>query len=107
VCASYVSCALVFRVVVARNLKPADIYRQLCKVYGEHTMCDSMVRRWARHFHEGRENMHDDPRSGRPSVVKIWCVQWKRKFKKTDDSPFFTFPAFSTNFTVTSSRNCV
>jgi transposase len=32
-------------------------------------MSDSMVRRWVRHFNEGPENMHDDPRSGLPSVV--------------------------------------
>jgi len=33
-------------------------------------MSNSMVRRWVRLFNEGRENVHDDPRSGRPSVVK-------------------------------------
>jgi transposase len=32
-------------------------------------MSDSMVRRWVRHFNEGCENVHDDPQSGRPSVV--------------------------------------
>jgi hypothetical protein len=44
-----------------RNLKPADIHPQLCEVYGEHAMSDSAVRRWVRHFNEGRENVHDDP----------------------------------------------
>jgi transposase len=32
-------------------------------------MSDSVVRRWVRHFNEGRKNVHDDPRRGRPSVV--------------------------------------
>jgi hypothetical protein len=32
-------------------------------------MSDSMVWRWVRHFIEGRENVHNDPRSGRPPVV--------------------------------------
>jgi hypothetical protein len=32
-------------------------------------MSDSMARRWVRHFNEGRENVHDDRRSDRPSVV--------------------------------------
>jgi hypothetical protein len=59
----------VIRFLNARNMKPAAIHRQLCEVYGEHTMSDSMVRRWVRHFNEGRGNVHDDPRSGRPSVV--------------------------------------
>ena len=50
-------------------LKPAEIHRQLCDVYGKHAMSSSMVWRWVRLFNEGRENVHDDPRSGRPSVV--------------------------------------
>jgi hypothetical protein len=25
-------------------------------------------------------------------LMKIWCVQWKRRFKRTDDSPFRHFP---------------
>jgi hypothetical protein len=53
----------------ARNMKPADIHRQLCGVYGEHAMSDSMARIWMRHFNEGHENVHDDPRSSQPSVV--------------------------------------
>jgi len=32
-------------------------------------MSSSVVRRWVRLFNEGRGNVHDDPRSGRPSVV--------------------------------------
>jgi hypothetical protein len=36
----------VIRFLNARNMKPADIHRQLCEVYGEYTMSDSVVRRW-------------------------------------------------------------
>ena len=53
----------------AKNMTPAEIHHQLCDVYGEHAMSSSMVWRWVRLFNEGRENAHDDPRSGRPSVV--------------------------------------
>jgi hypothetical protein len=53
-------CGLCF--LNARNMKPADIDRQLCEAYGEHAMSDSVVRRWMRHLNEGRENVHDDPR---------------------------------------------
>jgi hypothetical protein len=35
----------VIRLWNARNMKPADIRRQLYEVYGEHAMSDSMVRR--------------------------------------------------------------
>jgi hypothetical protein len=52
-------------------MKPSDIHRHLCEVYGEHAMNDSMVRRWMRHFNEVRENVHDDPRSDRLSVAHI------------------------------------
>jgi hypothetical protein len=45
----------------ARNMKPADSHRQLCEVYGEDAVSDSMVRRWVRHFNEGHENVHDNP----------------------------------------------
>jgi DNA primase large subunit len=44
-----------------------DIH-QLCEVYAEHAMSDSMVRRWVRHINEGCKNVHDDLRSGRLSV---------------------------------------
>jgi hypothetical protein len=32
-------------------------------------MSDEVVRKWVRKFNEGRDNMHDEPRSVRPSVV--------------------------------------
>jgi hypothetical protein len=60
----HVKCSLHIRFLNARNMKAADIHRQLCEVYGEHAMSDSMVRRWMRHFNEGCENVHDDPWSG-------------------------------------------
>ena len=53
----------------ARNVKPADIHRQICEVYGENGMNDEMVRKWVRTFNEGRDDVHEEPRSGRPSVV--------------------------------------
>jgi len=59
----------VIRFLIAKNITPAEVHRQLCDVYGEHAMSSSMVRRWVRLFNEGRENVHDDPRNGLPSVV--------------------------------------
>jgi hypothetical protein len=78
----------VIRFLNARNMKQVDIYRrQLCEVYREHAMSDSVVRRWVRHFIEGCENVHDDPHSGRPPVVNEDLVrameekiQEKRRF---------------------------
>jgi hypothetical protein len=34
----------VIRFLNARNMKPGDIHRQLCEVYGEHAIRDSIVR---------------------------------------------------------------
>jgi transposase len=59
----------VIRFLNARNMKLADIHPQLSEVYEEHATSDSIARRWVRHFNKRRKNVHDDPRSGRPSVV--------------------------------------
>jgi len=59
----------VIRLLNAKNMTPAEIHRQLCDVYGEHAVSSSVVRKWVRLFNERRKNVHDDPRSGRPSVV--------------------------------------
>jgi transposase len=91
----------IIRFLNARNLK-ADIHRQLCEVYGEHAVSDSLVRRWVRHFNEGRENVNYDPRSGRPSVVNEDLVRAVEQ--KIHD--FVAFTAFSTNFKATSSQSC-
>jgi hypothetical protein len=50
-------------------VKPADIHRQIRGVYGENAMNDGMVMKSVRKFKEGRDYVHDEPRSGRPSVV--------------------------------------
>jgi hypothetical protein len=61
----------VIRFLKARNMKPADLHCQLCEVYGEHAMSDSVVRRWVR-----RENIYDDLQSGDHLwLMKIWCMQ--------------------------------
>jgi len=59
----------IIRFINAKNMTLAEIHRQLCDVYGVHAMSSSVVRRWVRLFNEGRENVHDDPRSGRPSAA--------------------------------------
>jgi len=41
-----------------------------------------MIWRWVRLFNEGRENMHDDPRSGQPSVVNEDLVRAVEKIRE-------------------------
>ena len=38
-------------------------------MYGDNAMSDGMVRKLVRMFNERRENVHDEARSGRPSLV--------------------------------------
>jgi len=59
----------VIRFLNARNVLPSEIHHQICQVYGDNAMSDGMVRKWVRMFNEGRENVHDEARSGRPSLV--------------------------------------
>jgi len=65
----------VIRFLQAKNIQPADIHRHVCEVYGEGAMSDSMVRRWCWQFESGQDNVHDDKRSSRPSVVTPDLVQ--------------------------------
>jgi hypothetical protein len=53
----------------ARNVKLADILRQICDVYGENATSDETVRKSVRKFNEGCNKLHDEPRSVRPSVI--------------------------------------
>jgi len=59
----------VIRFLNARNVLPSEINHQICQVYGHNAKSDGMVRKWVRMYNEGRENMHDEARSGRPSLV--------------------------------------
>lgn len=65
----------VIRFLSAKGLKAIDIHREICAVYGENIMSDGMVRKWVRAFKDGRTNVHDEQRSGRPSVVNESLVQ--------------------------------
>ncbi|GBN07123.1 hypothetical protein AVEN_88488-1 [Araneus ventricosus] len=74
----------VIRILHAKNVKPAEIHCQLVEIYGEHVMTDGIVRMWVRQFNDGRTNVHDEARSGRPSVVNDGSVaKVNEKFVKT------------------------
>ena len=59
----------VIRFLNPRNVLPSEIHHQICQVYGDNAMSDGMVRKCVRMFNEGRENVDDEARSGRPSLV--------------------------------------
>ncbi|GFV26178.1 HTH_48 domain-containing protein [Trichonephila clavipes] len=59
----------VIRFLTAKNVSAAEIHRQISDVYDPNAMSSSKVHKWVRAFKDGRENVHDEPRSGRPSVI--------------------------------------
>jgi len=77
----------VIRVLSARNVLSSEIHHQICQVYGDNAMSDGMVRKCVRLFNEGRENVHDEARSGRPSLVNDDLVR-KVNERMRDDRRF-------------------
>jgi len=59
----------VIRFLNARNSLPSEIRHQICQAYGDNAISYGMVRKWVRMFNEGRDNLHDEARSGCPSLV--------------------------------------
>ncbi|GFV52278.1 histone-lysine N-methyltransferase SETMAR [Trichonephila clavipes] len=53
----------------AKNVSAAEIHRQISDVYGPNAISSSKVRKWVRAFKDGRKNVHDEPRSVRPSLI--------------------------------------
>jgi len=87
------------RFLNARNVLPSEIHHQICQVYGDNVMSDGMVRKWVRMFNEGRENVHDEARSRRPSLV-IDDFAHKVNERVCDDRCFTIsdVPALSSDF---------
>ena len=67
--AAYSEIWSLIRFLNAKNVLPSEIHHQICQVYGDNAMSDGMVRKWVRMLNEGRANVHDEARSGRPSLV--------------------------------------
>ena len=55
------------RFFTAKGEKAAQIHRNLVSVYGGGCMSLKMVDRWRNSFANGRDNVHDNERFGRPT----------------------------------------
>jgi len=77
----------VIRFLNTKNVLPSESHHQICPVYGDNAMSDGMVRKWVRMFNEGQENVHDEARSGRPSLVNADLVH-KVNERLCDDRRF-------------------
>jgi len=65
-------------------------------VYGDNVMSDGMVRKWVRMFIGGRENVHGEARSGRPSLVNDDLV--RKVNERVRDDRRFTISDLSLHF---------
>jgi hypothetical protein len=65
----------VIRFLHAKGETAAEIHRQLVSVYGEDVMNRQNVTKWCREFKAGISDVHDEIRSGRPSVVTDEIIQ--------------------------------
>jgi len=84
------------RFLNSRNVLPSEIHHQICQLYGNNVMSDGMVRKWDRMFNEGRENVHDEARSGRPSSVNDVLV--RKVNERVRDDRRFTISDLSLHF---------
>jgi transposase len=51
---------------VKLNKSATETFASLTEAYGDAILSRTMVFKWHKAFKEGRENVEDDPRSGRP-----------------------------------------
>jgi hypothetical protein len=57
------------RFLHAKSISAAEIRRELCAaVYGQNVMNEGTVRQRRKMFKDGRTNVHDGERSGRPAT---------------------------------------
>jgi len=86
----------VIRFLNARNVLPSEIHHQICQVYGDNAMSDGMVRKCGRMFNEGRENVHNEAWSGRPSLVNDDLM--RKVNERVRDDRRFTISDLSLHF---------
>jgi len=65
-------------------------------VYGDNAMSDGMDRKWVRMLNEERENVHDEARSGRSSLVNDDLV--RKVNERVRDDGRFTISDLSLHF---------
>jgi len=64
----------VIRFLNAKGERPAEIHKQIVAVY-RNVMNRQNVTKWCREFSEGRTDVHDQQRSGRPSLISDDLIQ--------------------------------
>jgi hypothetical protein len=84
------------RFLRAKSMSSAEIHRESCAtIYSHNVMSEGTVRQLCRLFKDGRTNVHDEDRSGRPAISsEWWMILFKvltKKFVKDGASQFQNF----------------
>ncbi|GFX59762.1 HTH_48 domain-containing protein [Trichonephila clavipes] len=93
-----VSCEVqsVIRFLLAKNLKPMEIYLQVCEEYGCNVMNERSIQKWCIQFKNGRTNVHDEEKSGSPSIVSDKLLA--KVDEKIRENHHFTIKELSLSF---------
>lgn len=73
----------VIRFLQAKGLRPVDIFRDITEVYGD-VINPRNVANWCKRFCDGRTDVHDENRSGRPSIVTVDLIQKVDEIVRSD-----------------------
>ena len=67
----------VIRLLWSEGVKPSEIYRRMKVQYGNSFLSQGRVYEWVERFQNGRQNVSDEHRSGRPVSVASETVKEK------------------------------
>lgn len=76
-----------------------ETYRLLHKVYADECMCRSQVNTWYRRFKDGRNDINNDPKSGRPTTASTDELIGKIR-EKMSANPTITLRMMADEFNV-------
>ena len=65
----------IIRYLVWKGKVPVEVYNEVKTAYGDNAMNCTRVLKWCREFKSGHTCVHDDQRSGRPSIVTDKIVE--------------------------------
>ncbi|CAF2513673.1 unnamed protein product [Rotaria sp. Silwood2] len=77
------------KVCTTFHTEPIYIYNELYSVFDDHASLLGTVQRWSKWFREGREEVEDELRPGRP-VAKTASDNIEEVRKLIDDNPYIT-----------------
>jgi transposase len=75
----------VVRFLWAKGLHAKDIHKEMFPVYGRKCLSRKAVHNWAEKFSQGRSEVSDNPRPGRPvEIATEATVQWAEELIRAD-----------------------